>query len=76
MPAANEPRRQPVEASIDPTRLYRADDACLRMGWQKSGWRAARHAGLKAHKSGKRYYVMGCDLIAFVTAEQRGNEVS
>jgi hypothetical protein len=28
-----------------------------------------------AHKSGKRYFVMGRDLIAFVI-EQRGNEVS
>lgn len=71
----NEPRRQPLEASIEPTRLYRVDELCARMGWRPSSWRSARHAGLIAHKSGKRYFVLGADLIAFVV-EQRGNEVS
>jgi hypothetical protein len=75
MPASIEPRRQPTEASIDPTRLYRADEVCSRMGWRPSSWRSARHAGLVAHKCGKRFFVLGSDLIAFVT-EQRGNEVS
>ncbi len=71
----NEPRRQPLEASIDPTRLYRADEVCSRMGWRPSSWRSARHAGLVAHKCGKRFFVLGSDLIAFVT-EQRGEAVS
>jgi hypothetical protein len=71
----NEPRRQPIEASIDPTRLYRADEACLRMGWRPSSWRSARRAGLVVHKSGKNNFVLGANLIAHVV-EQRGNEVS
>ena len=66
MPAADEPRRQPVDASIDPTRLYRSDEAMLRMGWRPSGWRAARRAGLKFSRYGKRAFVMGADLIAFI----------
>jgi hypothetical protein len=66
MPAANEPRRQPTEASIEPTRLYRSDEAMLRMGWRPSGWRAARRAGLKVSRYGKRAFVMGADLIAFI----------
>jgi hypothetical protein len=74
-PTPVEYRRQPTEASIDPTRLYRSDEAMLRMGWRPSGWRAARHAGLATHKSGKRYFVLGADLIAFVT-EQRGEAIS
>jgi hypothetical protein len=62
-------RRQPTEASIDPTRLYRADEVCARMGWRPSSWRSARHAGLIAHKCGKRHFVLGSDLIAFVTTQ-------
>ncbi len=73
-PTPVEHRRQPVEASIEPTRLYRADEVCLRMGWRPSSWRSARLAGLVAHKSGKRYFVLGCDLIAHVTRE-RGTDV-
>ena len=66
MPAANDTRRQPSEASIDPARLYRSDEAMARMGWRPSGWRAARRAGLKVSRYGKRAFVMGADLIAFI----------
>ena len=74
-PTPQEYRRQPTEASIDPTKLYRADEVCSRMGWRPSSWRSARHAGLIVHKCGKRHFVLGKDLIAFVT-EQYGKDVS
>lgn len=52
---------------IDPDVVYRVDEAKLRMGWRDAAFRAACQAGLKVHKSGKRAYVRGSDLIAFVT---------
>lgn len=54
------------ETSIDPARMYRSDELAARMGWRPSGWRAARRAGLKAYRYGKRWFVMGADVIAFV----------
>lgn len=54
------------EASIDPTRMYRHDELSARMGWRPSGWRAARRAGLRAYRYGKRWFVMGSDAIDFV----------
>lgn len=55
-----------ADTSIDPARLYRADELAGRMGWRPSAWRAARRAGLKAHRVGKRFFVLGSDLIRFV----------
>jgi len=68
MPAPADPVRRPhvVDTSIDPVKLYRSDDLASRMGWRPSGWRAARRAGLRATRYGKRWYVVGSDLIAFV----------
>lgn len=54
------------DTSIAPERLYRADEISFRMGWRPSGWRAARRAGLRAIRVGKRFFVFGRDLIAFV----------
>jgi hypothetical protein len=69
MPASPDPvRRLPIVAdtSIDPSKLYRSDELSARMGWRPSGWRAARRAGLKAIRYGKRWFVRGVDVIAFV----------
>ncbi len=67
MPANDVPRRPPVaDTSIDPARLYRSDELAARMGWRPSGWRAARRAGLRATRYGKRWFVKGADLITFV----------
>ncbi len=57
----------PTPGAIDPDVVYRADEAKLRMGWRDAAFRAACHAGLKVHRAGKRLYVRGSDLIAFVT---------
>lgn len=53
--------------SVDPNTLYRLDEVKSRMGWRDAAFRAAVRAGLKTHRSGKRLYVLGADLITFVT---------
>jgi hypothetical protein len=42
------------------------------MGWRDAAFRAAVRAGLKTHRSGKRLYVLGSDLIDFVTKREAG----
>jgi hypothetical protein len=55
--------------AILPEALYRLDEAAARMGWGAHALRAARRRGLKVHRSGKRGYIAGSDLLAFVTRE-------
>ena len=57
------------DTAIDPAKLYRSDEISSRMGWRPSGWRAARRAGLKALRYGKRWFVKGADVIAFVESQ-------
>jgi hypothetical protein len=52
--------------------LYRLDEVKSRMGWRDAAFRAAVRAGLKTHRSGKRLYVLGSDLIDFVTKREVG----
>jgi len=66
MPAPSDSRRTIPDTAIDPARLYRSDEICGRMGWRPSGWRAARRAGLRSLRYGKRWFVKGADLIEFV----------
>jgi hypothetical protein len=47
--------------------LYRADEIKARMGWKDAAFRAACRKGLKVHRVGKRAFVTGSDIIAFVT---------
>ena len=66
----HQPESQPAASApgtIDPAVVYRADEAKLRMGWRDAAFRAACQAGLKVHRAGKRLYVRGSDLVAFVT---------
>jgi hypothetical protein len=56
-----------VPGAIIPDAIYRLDEAKARMGWRHAAFRAAVRAGLKVYRSGKRIYVLGTDLIAFVT---------
>ena len=58
---------------IDPNHLYTLADVKARMGWRDAAFRAAVRAGLKTHRSGKRIYVLGSDLIAFVTRAKGGD---
>ena len=47
--------------------LYRADELKARMGWKDAAFRAACRKGLKVYRVGKRAFVVGSDIIAFVT---------
>lgn len=57
---------QPVPGVIFPDALYRADEGKARMGWRDAGFRSACRHGLKVYRVGKRAYVLGADLVAFV----------
>jgi hypothetical protein len=74
MKASNPSRISATQASatpgaILPDALYRLDEASARMGWGAHALRAARRRGLKVHRCGKRGYIAGRDLLAFVTQE-------
>lgn len=58
--------------AVIPNALYRLDEIKARMGWRDAAFRAAVRAGLKTHRSGKRLYVLGSDLIDFVTKREVG----
>jgi len=63
---------QRVPGAIVPDAIYRLDEVKARMGWRDAAFRAAARAGLKTHRSGKRLYVLGSDLIDFVTKREAG----
>ena len=55
-----------IPGAILPDALYRLDEAAARMGWGAHALRAARRRGLKVHRSGKRGYIVGRDLLSHV----------
>jgi hypothetical protein len=61
-----------VPGAIIPDAIYRLDEVKSRMGWRDAAFRAAVRAGLKIYRSGKRTYVLGTDLVAFVTKGEAG----
>lgn len=61
-----------VPGAIIPDAIYRLDELKARMGWRDAAFRAAVRAGLKIYRSGKRTYVVGTDLVAFVTKGEAG----
>ena len=46
--------------------LYQADELKERMGWKDAAFRSARRSGLPVCRVGKRAYVFGTDLIAYM----------
>ena len=62
----------PPPGEITPEALYRLDELKARMGWRDAAFRAAVRAGLKFYRSGKRTYVVGTDLVAFITKGEAG----
>jgi len=68
--------RPPSESTgaINPSALYRLDEVKARMGWRDAAFRAAVRGGLTTHRSGKRLYVLGSDLIAFVTRAKEATD--
>ena len=75
----NAPHRSPGRPTVDTTgsvdldTLYRLDEAKARMGWRDAAFRAAVRAGLTVYRSGKRSFLLGSDLIAFVTRTTGGD---
>ena len=66
--AADSPTNHPyLPGTIQPDTLYRFDEAAARLGWGEHALRAARRRGLKVHRSGKRNFILGSDLLAFIT---------
>jgi len=59
--------------AVIPNALYRLDEIKARMGWRDAAFRAAVRAGLKTHRSGKRVYVLGSDVVAFLTKAKEGD---
>jgi len=68
------PAAHPLNApgAIVPEAIYRLDELKIRMGWRDAAFRAAVRTGLKTHRSGKRIYVLGGDLVDFVTKREAG----
>jgi hypothetical protein len=64
--------RASAPGAIIPDAIYRLDEVKSRMGWRDAAFRAAVRAGLKTHRSGKRCYILGSDLIDFVTKREAG----
>ena len=64
---ATEQQPPTVDGAIDPAALYRLDELKRRVGWRDAAFRAAVRAGLTIHRSGKRVFVVGADLIDFIT---------
>ena len=55
---------RPGEISADS--IYTLDEIELRLGLGQAAMRTARRAGLKVRKIGRRRYVLGKDLLAYV----------
>ncbi|MGI9459584.1 MAG: hypothetical protein ACR2NF_06265 [Pirellulales bacterium] len=65
---SKEPSRANSNAGfIDPDMLYTCEELKKRMRWGDSAFRQARWRGLKTYKKGKCVYVMGEDVITYVT---------
>jgi hypothetical protein len=56
--------------------LYTLPEAAARLGWGAHAVRAARRRGLKVHRCGRRNYVLGSDLLAFVTGSPSTSRVT
>ena len=61
-----------VPGAISANEIYRSDEAKARAGWRDSAFRAACRRGLKVHRCGKRTYVTGAALVAFITKQPEG----
>lgn len=61
---------KPTVGEIQPDVLYRADEVCRRLGWNRRAFNAARRRGLDKvlHKYGKRNFCLGRDVIAHIIA--------
>lgn len=56
--------------------LYTLPEAAARLGWGAHAVRAAQRRGLKVHRCGRRNYVLGTDLLTFVTGSPSPTRVT
>lgn len=61
----------PHPGTIRPEECYRFDEAAARLGWSESRLRAASREGLRIYRAGTWCYVLGRDLLTFITREDR-----
>lgn len=67
LPASDRlPKYAPPGAVVSDA-LYTLPEAAARLGWGAHAVRAAQRRGLKVHRCGRRNYVLGTDLLTFVT---------
>jgi hypothetical protein len=72
MDRPHQPARLRVPGEVNPAALYRIDELQARMGWTDSSLRAARRRGLIVRRDGKRAYVLGEDVIAYIKSKDQG----
>ncbi len=68
------PARQRSPGEVHPEVLYRVDEIKARMGWREASLRAARRRGLVVRRDGKRTYVLGEDVIAYIKRNDGHND--
>lgn len=64
---ANRLQQDAVPGVIAPTNLYHVDELLARLKWSKHAWRTARRQGLRVLRAGGRAYVLGSDLITYLS---------
>ena len=72
MDKREQPVRHRLPGEVHPEVLYRADELKGRMGWSDSALRAARRRGLIVRREGKRAYILGEDVIAYLKRKEGG----
>ena len=66
--------QQNSPGTITKDAMYSLLEVKSRLGISDSGLREARRKGLPVHRLGKRGFVSGAELIAFVTEGAKGGE--
>lgn len=72
MTAAASPRRPAPTGEVHATAAYTAGDFRRRTGLNDFTWRAARKAGLRVVKFGRKVYVRGSDWLDFLARVAAG----
>lgn len=68
------PTTPPKFGGIDPSMLYRRDELLARLGWGSAAYRTAIRQGLRTFESGRRTFILGSDLVAYVKATSTAEE--
>ena len=60
--------------TIDAATLYQLDEAKARLGVAKAAWRTMVKQGLPVVRIGRRGYVVGADVIAFLRKQGQSED--